>query len=226
MNNEAVRALRLSPFLLTLNCVCDIICVRCAIERNVLGMTIKELSSELGVSEQALRQWCKKNNVRKESTKARKASYIIDCDTEILIKNHYKPEKSNETNESKETKAGKQGKESNESKESSQQDLQQELIQSLRQQVEDLKADKQYLQERLAAAEQERDTLTKERQTILAELLELRQPKVIDIKEPAPDPVQQEHTPEPIRQQRRRSMQKRQSKRPGFIQSLTRIFKK
>ena len=196
----------------------------------MLRLTIKELSSELGVSEQALRQWCKKNNVRKESTKARKASYIIDCDTEILIKNHYRPEKSNETNESKETKAGKQRKES---KESSQQDLQQALIQSLQQQVEDLKADKkslqadkEYLQERLTAAEQERDTLTKERQTILAELLELRQPKVIDIKEPAPDPVQQEHTPEPIRQQRRSPVPKQRRKHTDFIQAITRLFKK
>lgn len=198
-------------------------------------MTIKELSIELGVSEQALRQWCKKNNVRKESTKARKASYIIDCDTEILIKNHYKPEKSNETNESKETKAGKQGKESNGNlQKSTQQDLQKALIQSLQQQVEDLKADKKslqadkdYLQERLTSAEQEREALTKERQTILAELLELRQPKVIDIKEPAPDSVKP-HTPEPERQQRQRHTQtyKRQKKHVELIQRITRIFKK
>jgi len=56
----------------------------------------------------------------------------------------------------------------------------------------DLKADKQYLQERLTAAEQERasltqerDKLTKERQTILAELLELKQPKEIELQAPA-----------------------------------------
>jgi hypothetical protein len=195
-------------------------------------LTIKELSIELGVSEQALRQWCKKNNVRKESTKARKASYIIDCDTEILIRNHYKPEKSNETNESKETKAGKQGKESNGNlQESTQQDLQKALIQSLQQQVEDLKADKKslqadkdYLQERLTAAEQEREALTKERQTILAELLELRQPKEIVLKAPAePEPAAATKQPAP----RPRSERQQPKKKSSILENLkSRFFKK
>lgn len=34
-------------------------------------MTIKELSQDLRISEQALRQWCKKNNVRNERTQAK-----------------------------------------------------------------------------------------------------------------------------------------------------------
>lgn len=66
------------------------------------------------------------------------------------------------------------------------------LIDELRAQIAELKADKAYLQERLTAAEQERaelkaerDSLTKERQTILAQMLELREPKVIEIKEAA-----------------------------------------
>lgn len=58
-------------------------------------------------------------------------------------------------------------------------------LQTLEKQLNDLKADKQYLQERLTAAEQERESITKERQTILAELLELRKPKIIEIEEPA-----------------------------------------
>ena len=51
-------------------------------------VTIKQLSQELGVSEQALRQWCKKNNVRKERTQGTKPSYIIDFDTEKQIKEY------------------------------------------------------------------------------------------------------------------------------------------
>ena len=58
-------------------------------------------------------------------------------------------------------------------------------LQALEKQLDDLRADKQFLQERLTAAEQERDSITKERQTILAELLELRKPKIIEIEEPA-----------------------------------------
>lgn len=63
-----------------------------------MNKTIKELSAEIGVSEQALRQWCKKNNVRKERTQGTKASYIIDFDTEKSMKDYY-------LNESKERKA-------------------------------------------------------------------------------------------------------------------------
>ena len=58
-----------------------------------------------------------------------------------------------------------------------------EVIAKLEEQVEELRADKAYLQERLTKAEQERESLTKERQTILAELLELRKPKVIEVTE-------------------------------------------
>lgn len=66
--------------------------------------TIKELSAELHVSEQALRQWCKKNNVRKERTQGKKASYIIDFDTEKSIKEYYSSESKERKAESNETK--------------------------------------------------------------------------------------------------------------------------
>ena len=66
--------------------------------------TIKELAAEIGVSEQALRQWCKKNNVRKERTQGTKPSYIIDFDTEKAIKKYYSGETSERKAESKEAK--------------------------------------------------------------------------------------------------------------------------
>ena len=152
-------------------------------------MTIKDLAKELNVSEQALRSWCKKNNIRKERAQGTKATYVIDCDAEKQIRIHYS---TNNSNESKESKATKVQKQSNESKATNStnvdsvvsNDLQQAYIESLQQQIEELKADKVYLKERLTVAEQERDNLTRERQTILAELLELRQPKVIELKEP------------------------------------------
>ena len=75
-------------------------------------MTIQELSQELNISAQALRQWCKKNNVRKERTQGKKATYILDCDTVTKAKAYYL----SESKESNETKEEKQRKESNESK--------------------------------------------------------------------------------------------------------------
>lgn len=156
-------------------------------------ITIKQLSQELKVSEQALRQWCKKNNIRKERTQGTKASYVIAFDTEKQIRAYY----SNKSNETKvESTERKDGNQSNETKETIKasdnqrtfsdvtqndtvDDLRTEYIESLKAQIEDLKADKQFLQDRLAAAEHDRDVLTKERQTILAELLSLRgQPKI------------------------------------------------
>ena len=84
-------------------------------------MTIQELSQELNISAQALRQWCKKNNVRKERTQGKKATYVLDCDTVTKAKAYYLSE-SKESNETKEEKQRK------ESKESSKNDI--EIIQS------------------------------------------------------------------------------------------------
>ena len=55
-------------------------------------MNIKQLSNELGVSEQALRSWCKRNGVRKESeseTKGKKAGYILTENNIEQIKTYY-----------------------------------------------------------------------------------------------------------------------------------------
>lgn len=146
-------------------------------------ITIKQLSQEIGVSEQALRQWCKKNNIRKERTQGTKPCYIIDCDTEKQIRNYY----SNESNETKpkiiERKEGKQNNESNETKESikaanvsqaSMDNLQKEYIETLKAQLallsEQLNVKDNQINILTAEIEQER----KERQTLLMELLSLR----------------------------------------------------
>lgn len=59
-------------------------------------MTIKELSDKCCVSEQSIRNWCKKNNVPKASQpkqasqgKATKASYVITKDVEDEILTYY-----------------------------------------------------------------------------------------------------------------------------------------
>lgn len=80
-------------------------------------MTIQELSQELNISAQALRQWCKRNGVRKESeTKGKKAGYFLTENDVEQIRQHY----SRKGNERKETakgnESGEKGKESNESK--------------------------------------------------------------------------------------------------------------
>lgn len=110
-------------------------------------------------------------------------------------------------------------------------DFETKYIQQLEQQILDLKADKQYLQERLTAAEQERasltqerDKLTKERQTILAELLELKQPKEIELKAPA-EPTTAAATKRPA--QRHRSERQQPKKTNSIFENLkSRFFKK
>lgn len=191
-------------------------------------MTIQELSQELNISAQALRQWCKKNNVRKERTKGTKATYVLDFDTVSQARAYY-------SSESKESNETNQRKESNESKESNSETIQRneyetKYIQQLEQQILDLKADKQYLQERLTAAEQERasltqerDKLTKERQTILAELLELKQPKEIELKAPA-EPVTAAATKRPAQRPRSERQQPRQ--KLSFLDRLLKRSKK
>lgn len=104
-------------------------------------MTIKDLSNELGVSEQALRQWCKKNNVRKESTnetKGKQAAYFLDEKTVEQIKSYY-------SGKGKERKARVQGKESN--------------YLSLRTQNEELKAKLEEAEKKLSAEQAQKEQL-------------------------------------------------------------------
>ena len=135
-------------------------------------ITIKQLSQELGVSEQALRQWCKKNNIRKERIQGTKPCYIIDLDTEKQIKTYY----SNESNETKESI-----KVANVSQ-PLMDDLQKEYIETLKAQIallsEQLNVKDNQINILTTEIEQER----KERQTILMELLSLRgQPKITTV---------------------------------------------
>ena len=72
-------------------------------------MNIKELSRELEVSEQALRSWCKRNGVRKESdseTKGKKAGYLLTENDVESIKIYYSAKGKRE----KETKKGNESK--------------------------------------------------------------------------------------------------------------------
>lgn len=107
-----------------------------------------------------------------------------------------------------------------------------DYIELLKAQVDELKADKQYLQDRLTAAEQERaelraerDKLTAERQTILAELLELRQPKVIEVREPSPT-TKTSPAAAPASAPKRKPQPQRhqQPERRGTLQKLLRRF--
>lgn len=105
-------------------------------------------------------------------------------------------------------------------------------LQPLEKQLDDLRADKQYLQERLTAAEQERlelkaerDSITKERQTILAELLELRKPKIIEIEEPAAN-VKSRTTTEPRPAQRPRSERQQPHRKQSMLDSLLKAFRR
>lgn len=106
-------------------------------------MTIKELSEDLKVSEQALRQWCKKNNVRKESTnetKGKKAGYFLDENTIKQIKDYYSAK-------GKETKASTKGNESRSSFPFSDLEVKQAQIDGLRVQVNTLERQLEDLRE-------------------------------------------------------------------------------
>ena len=121
-----------------------------------MNMTVKELAAELNVSKQTIHRTIQKRNI---VTIADGNRVLLDDVAQKAIKEDLQDRMS-------------------QSKMSAD-DLRTEYIETLKQQIEDLKADKQFLQNRLAAAEAERDNLTKERQTILAELLSLRgQPKI------------------------------------------------
>ena len=110
--------------------------------------------------------------------------------------------------------------------------IQSEYINLLKAQIDDLRADKAYLQERLTAAEQERaaltaerDKLTAERQTLLAEMLELRQPKVIEVKEPDPTTkAAAAPAPDPDPKRKLQPHKQQQPERLGALQKLLRRF--
>lgn len=130
-------------------------------------MTIKELSQELSVSEQALRSWCKRNGVRKESeseTKGKKAGYFLTENDIEQIRNYY----SKKGNERKDTAKGKESK-SNQTLDILQAQLSEKdkQISELQKQLADAATERKQLTE-------EREKLTAERQTTLAKLFSLQ----------------------------------------------------
>jgi DNA-binding transcriptional MerR regulator len=119
-------------------------------------VTIRELSNELGVSEQALRQWCKKNNVRKESTnetKGKQAAYFLDENTIKQIKDYY-------SGKGKETKASTKGKESNNVSFRSEMELLKQTVEALQQQLEVKDNQISELTEMLASSQEQQKALT------------------------------------------------------------------
>ena len=57
-----------------------------------MAKTTKELAEICNVSEQAIRSWCKRNNVEKERNESTKASYVIDELTETAMIGYYQGE--------------------------------------------------------------------------------------------------------------------------------------
>ena len=66
---------------------------------NETAATIKELSAELHISEQALRQWCKRNEIQK-TTKGKVTSYFLSANDVELIRKHYTEQRKQTHNES------------------------------------------------------------------------------------------------------------------------------
>lgn len=178
--------------------------------------TVKQLAEELNISKSTLHRLIHDNNI--ETIQQGNKRLIDETIETAIIKALKEKTLQSETIQ-------------NDSETIQRNDFETKYIQQLEQQILDLKADKQYLQERLTAAEQERasltqerDKLTKERQTILAELLELKQPKEIELKAPA-EPTTAAATKRPA--QRPRSERQQSKKKSSIFENLkSRFFKK
>ena len=197
-------------------------------------MTIQELSQELNISAQALRQWCKKNNVRKERTKGTKATYVLDFDTVTQARAYYLSE-SKESNERKETN---QRKESNESKESNSETVQKrfkndsrndiETIQS--EYIESLKAQVQLLTEQLKVKDKQIADLSEQVKDFSLKLDKQQalhagtiQTQLIDKQAPA-EPTTAAATKRPA--QRPRSERRQPRKKQSMLDSLLKAFRR
>jgi len=193
-------------------------------------MTIQELSQELNISAQALRQWCKKNNVRKERTKGTKATYVLDFDTLTQARAYYLSE-SKESNERKETN---QRKESNESKESDSETAQKhfksdiETIQS--EYIESLKAQVQLLTEQLKVKDKQIADLSEQVKDFSLKLDKQQalhagtiQTQLIDKQAPA-EPTTAAATKRPA--PRPRSERQQPHKKQSMLDSLLKAFRR
>lgn len=184
--------------------------------------TVKQLAAELNISKSTLHRLIHDNNI--ETIQQGNKRLIDETIETAIIKALKEKTFQGETIQNDSETVQKRFK--NDSETIQKNDYETKYIQQLEQQILDLKADKQYLQERLTAAEQERasltqerDKLTKERQTILAELLELKQPKEIELKAPAAAATKQ---PAPRPRSERQQPRRKQSMLDSFLKAFRR----
>jgi excisionase family DNA binding protein len=195
--------------------------------------TVKQLAAELNISKSTLHRLIHDNNI--ETIQQGNKRLIDETIEATIIKALKEKTLQSETIQSDSETVQKRFK--NDSEMIQKNDYETKYIQQLEQQILDLKADKQYLQERLTTAEQERasltqerdkltqerDKLTKERQTILAELLELKQPKEIELKAPA-EPTTAATTKRPA--QRPQSERQQPHRKQSMLDSLFKAFRR
>lgn len=188
--------------------------------------TVKQLAAELNVSKSTLHRLIHDNNIE---TIQQGNKRLIDETIETAIIQALK-EKTLQSETIQNDSETVQKRFKNDSETIQRNDFETKYIQQLEQQILALQADKQFLQERLTAAEQERasltqerDKLTKERQTILAELLELKQPKEIELKAPA-EPTTAAATKRPA--QRPRSERQQPHRKQSMLDSLLKAFRR
>ena len=188
--------------------------------------TVKQLAAELNISKSTLHRLIHDNNI--ETIQQGNKRLIDETIETAIIKALQEKTLHGETIQNDSETVQKRFK--NDSETIQRNDFETKYIQQLEQQILDLKADKQYLQERLTAAEQERasltqerDKLTKERQTILAELLELKQPKEIELKAPA-EPTTAAATKRPAQRPRPERQQPR--RKQSMLDSLLKAFRR
>lgn len=188
--------------------------------------TVKQLAAELNISKSTLHRLIHDNNI--ETIQQGNKRLIDETIETAIIKALQEKTLHGETIQNDSETVQKRFK--NDSETIQRNDFETKYIQQLEQQILDLKADKQYLQERLTAAEQERasltqerDKLTKERQTILAELLELKQPKEIELKAPA-EPTTAATTKRPA--QRPRSERQQPRRKQSMLDSFLKAFRR
>ena len=186
------------------------------------NLTVKDLAKQYNVSEQAIRQFCKKHNIRKEivrTKQGKRETYCFDEEALKLIENHY-------TNESQAT----QGNATSKRKESNTTQL---LIDSLQEQIKTLTAqldtkDRQIEEQNKQIAELHR-LLDQEQQ--LHQSAQNKIPsaensnKVIEVHETAPapsapKPQAQEQTPNKPRTPQLREPTARKTPKKGIFTTL------
>ena len=185
-----------------------------------MNMTVKELAAELNVSKQTIHRTIQKRNI---GTIADGNKILLDDTAQKAIKEDLQNRTThNETSENVtaddlRTSANDTWNDTERHADDTADDYRTIYIDALKIQIEDLKSqienlksDKQFLQDRLTVAEHNNDVLTKERQTILAELLSLRGQSKITT---AASAAETKAAPEPHPQKQRQQFQQAPKKR-------------